>query len=208
MWVAALLALAACATVRPPVPETEADAAVALEFARSTSIFGSADHFTGSPLEDVGKDELYPVRSPDECEVAVLRAGEESFAARLEMLRNAESSIRIQALLFNGDEAGLRIAEILKQKKAEGLDVRVIVDAFSNPALQTQWMFFDLKQHGIEVEGYEALALQWINDVPVPFLQPHFDAGRMDKRFHEKLWLIDTDRPTAGRPISPGAPYE
>lgn len=190
---AALLLFSACATVTPPVPETEADTAAALEFARTTSVFGPDDHFTGSTLEDVGKTELYPVRAPDECEVAVLHSGEDSFAARLAMLKNARSSIRIQALLFNGDEAGLRVAEILKQKKAEGLDVRVIVDAFSNPALQTQWMFFDLKQHGIEVEGYEALALQWLNEVPVPFLTPHYDAGRMDKRFHEKLWLIDTD---------------
>lgn len=189
----ALLLFSACATVTPPVPETEADTAATLEFARNTSMFGPDDHFTGSPLEGVGKTELYPVRPPQDCEVAVLRSGEDSFAVRLAMLKNARSSIRIQALLFNGDEAGLRIAEILKQKKAEGLDVRVIVDAFSNPALQTQWMFFDLKQHGIEVEGYEALALQWINEVPVPFLTPHYDAGRMDKRFHEKLWLIDTD---------------
>jgi len=192
--IAAALLLAAC-TVTPEVPTSTTDTAEALAFARTTSVFGPADHFTGSPLEDVGKTELYPVRPPAECEVAVLRSGEASFAARLEMLKNARSSIRIQALLFNGDEAGLRIAEILKQKRAEGLDVRVIVDAFSNPALQTQWMFFDLKQHGIEVEGYEALALQWLNEVPVPFLQPHFDAGRMDKRFHEKLWLIDTDTP-------------
>jgi hypothetical protein len=36
-------------------------------------------------------------------------------------------------------------------------------------------MFFDLKQHGIEVEGYEALWLQWINEVPVPGAMPHFD---------------------------------
>ena len=192
---ASLLTLAACATVEPPVPESDIDAAAAVEHARSTSVFGPADHFTGSPLEGVGKTELYPVRSPGECEVAVLHSGEDSFAARLDMLKNARSSIRIQALLFNGDEAGLRIAEILKQKKNEGLDVRIIVDAFSNPALQTQWMFFDLKQHGIEVEGYEALALQWLNEVPVPFLQPHYDAGRIDKRFHEKLWLIDTDTP-------------
>ena len=191
----ALLVLAACTTVAPPVPESDTDAAVALEFARTTSVFGPADHFTGSPLDDVEKAELYPVRSPDQCEVAVLRSGEEAFALRLEMLKNARSSIRIQALLFNGDEAGLRVAEILKQKQAEGLDVRVIVDAFSNPALQTQWMFFDLKQYGIEVEGYEALALQWINEVPLPMLTPHYDAGRMDKRFHEKLWLIDTDTP-------------
>ena len=93
--------------------------------------------------------------------------------------------------MFKGDETGLRIAEILKQKKAAGLDVRVIVDAFSNPWLQTQWMYFDLKQNGIEVEGYEAIALQWLNEVPVPKLVPHTDPDALDKRFHEKMWIID-----------------
>ena len=204
--VAALLTaglLAGCATITPPVPQSQGEAAVELEFAHATSVFGSAEDFHGSGLEDVGKAELYPVRGPDECEVAMLESGEGSFAARMEMLRNARHSIRIQALVFKGDESGLRIAEVLKQKKAEGLDVRVIVDAFSNPWLQTQWMFFDLKQHGIEVEGYEALALQWINEVPVPFLTPHYDSGRADKRFHEKLWLIDAET-EQGRGVTGG----
>jgi len=191
---AALLAvglLAACATITPPVPQTPAEIDAELQFAQATSVFGPAEHFHASSLEEVGKAELYPAREPDECEVAMLESGEGSFAARMEMLRNARRSIRIQALVFKGDEAGLRIAEVLKQKKAEGLDVRVIVDAFSNPWLQTQWMFFDLKQHGIEVEGYEAMALQWLNEVPLPALTPHFDPAQPDKRFHEKMWIID-----------------
>ncbi|MDZ7582317.1 MAG: hypothetical protein U5R30_17480 [Deltaproteobacteria bacterium] len=36
----------------------------------------------------------------------------------------------------------------------ETIGVRVIVDAMStmsNPGVQTQWMYFDLKQNGIEV---------------------------------------------------------
>ena len=177
----------------PPVPETPSEVTEELRFARETSVFGSADDYRGSAFEDVGQVELYPVRSTQECQVAVLDSGEGSFAARMDMLRRATVSIRIQTLIFTGDEAGLRIAEVLKQKKAEGLDVRVIVDAFSNPELQTQWMLFDLKQHGIEVEGYEAMALQWVNEVPVPWLTPHYDAGRLDKRFHEKLWLIDAE---------------
>ena len=184
---------AGCATIEPPAPQSVDEVATELEYARSTSVFGPAEDFRGSGLEDIGKAELYPVRGPEQCEVAMLESGEGSFAARMEMLKNATKSIRIQALVFKGDEAGLRIAQVLKQKKAEGLDVRVIVDAFSNPWLQTQWMFFDLKQNGIEVEGYEALALQWVNEVPVPFLTPHYDAGRADKRFHEKLWLIDVE---------------
>ena len=183
--------LAACATVEPPAPQTPEEVAAELQFARTTSVFGPADEFHGSSLPDVGEAELYPVREPAECEVAMLESGEGSFAARMAMLRNARHSIRIQALVFKGDESGLRIAEVLKQKKSEGLDVRVIVDAFSNPWWQTQWMYFDLKQNGIQVEGYEAMALQWLNEVPLPAAMPHYDSSRMDKRFHEKLWLID-----------------
>jgi len=190
---ATVLLIPGCASVGPPVPESPQTAAGAVEQARASSVFGSADDFVGSPFEDVGQSGLFPVRGPGECQVAVLDSGEGSFAARMEMLKQARHSIRIQALVFKGDESGLRIAEVLKQKKADGLDVRVIVDAFSNPELQTQWMYFDLKQNGIEVEGYEALALQWLNEIPVPRLTPHYDAGRMDKRFHEKLWLIDAE---------------
>jgi len=185
--------LAACATTRPAPDTTPEDVAAALDRAGSTSVFGPPEDFLGSGLGDVGRVGLYPVRDPAECEVAVLDSGEGSFAARLAMLKGATRSIRIQALIFNGDEAGLRIAEVLKQKKAEGLDVRIIVDAFSNPKLQSQWLYFDLKQHGIEVEGYEALGLQWLNEVPVPGLMPHYDPARMDKRFHEKLWIIDAE---------------
>lgn len=174
---------------------TPRDAETELSYAKETSVFGPAEHYHGSTLDGVDQVGLFPVHGPNECEVAMLESGEGSFAARMEMLKAARKSIRIQALIFKGDEAGLRITEVLKQKKAEGLDVRVVVDALSNPWLQTQWMLFDLKQHGIEVEGYEALALQWVNEVPIPKLVPHYDAGRADKRFHEKLWLIDAETP-------------
>jgi len=166
-----------------------------LERTKQASMFDPGDSFIGSPLDDVGTTGLFPVRPPAECEVAVLPRGEDSFAVRLDALKRATRSVRIQALIFKGDESGLRVAEILKQKKAAGLDVRVIVDAFSNPWLQTQWMLFDLKQHGIEVEGYEALALQWINELPIPLLTPHFDPAAPNKRHHEKVWIIDGEMP-------------
>ena len=184
--------LAGCATA-PPVVDSESALGVEgfVAEAGSTSVLGEQARFIGSPYEDVGLSGLFPVRGPQQCSVAVLQGGEDSFAVRMRTLKDAKKSIRIQALLFKGDESGLRIAEVLKQKKAEGLDVRVIVDAFSNPWLQTQWMFFDLKQHGIEVEGYEALALQWLNEIPLPELVPHAELDDPNKRFHEKMWIID-----------------
>jgi cardiolipin synthase C len=190
--VAALALLSGCAT--PPSPPNTAGSPALEEFVEetsATSVLGAEASFAGSPYPEVGINGLFPVRGPEECSVAVLQNGEDSLAVRLATLKSAQKSIRIQALVFMGDEAGLRIAGILKEKKAAGLDVRIIVDAFSNPWLQTQWLFFDLKQHGIEVEGYEAMALQWLNEVPIPALTPHFDPAQPDKRFHEKMWIID-----------------
>jgi phosphatidylserine/phosphatidylglycerophosphate/cardiolipin synthase-like enzyme len=79
----------------------------------------------------------------------------------------------------------------LKEKRAQGLDVRVIVDAMSNPDPQTQWMYFDLKQHGIEVEGYETFYLQWLNEMPVTRHDAADGTTNPNKRFHEKMWIID-----------------
>jgi len=186
------LFLAGCATTPGGTgPTTTRSVDELLDRARTTSVFGPASDFEGSQYPDVGLSGVFPVRSPDECNVAVLAGGEDSFAVRMAHLKNADTSIRIQALIFRGDESGLRIAEVLKQKKAAGLDVRVIVDAISNPWLQTQWMLFDLKQHGIEVEGYEALYLEWINEVPLPMVMPHVDLRNPNRRHHEKLWIID-----------------
>jgi len=187
---AGCLATSGCA-VDPRPPAEEPELALYVDEVSDTSVLGPDSDFIGSPLSDVGSGGLFPVHGPENCRIAVLQGGEASFSLRMDVLKKARKSIRIQALVFKGDEAGLRIAEVLKEKKAAGLDVRVIVDALSNPWLQTQWMFFDLKQHGIEVEGYEALALQWINEIPIPFVEPHYDPAQPNKRFHEKMWIID-----------------
>jgi phosphatidylserine/phosphatidylglycerophosphate/cardiolipin synthase-like enzyme len=166
-------------------------------FVKGTSVFGPAKEWVKSELEDVRGTGLFPARPPEHCQVAVIRSGEDSFAVRMELLARAKHTIRIQALIYTGDESGLRVAEMLKQKKREGVDVKVIVDGVNNPSLQTQWMYFDLKQHGIEVEGYEAVGLQLANEVPIPLVTPHYDPALPNKRYHEKLWIIDAGTPSS-----------
>ena len=153
--------------------------------------FGPAQQFVGSPYEEIGFSGLFDVHSAETCRIAVLPNGDDSFAARIQALENADTSVRIQALVFTGDESGLYITELLKAKKAQGLDVRVIVDAMSNPGPQTQWMYFDLKQNGIEVEGYETFYLQWLNELPVTRHDAADKTTDPNKRFHEKMWIID-----------------
>ena len=157
----------------------------------SWSVFGPAEAFEGSPIPEIGRSGLFHARSPRKNWIALLPNGEISFSLRIKTIMEADTSIRIQALTFKGDESGLYIAEILKYKKAQGLDVRVIVDALSNQDYQTKKMYFDLQQHGILVEGYEILGLEWLNeismgssDLPARFADPN-------KRFHEKMWIVD-----------------
>jgi len=156
-----------------------------------SNVFGPAQEFVGSSYEEIGTSGLFDVHSAETCRIAVLPNGDDSFAARIQALKKADTSVRIQALIFTGDESGLYITEILKGKKAQGLDVRIIVDAMSNPGVQTQWMYFDLKQHGIEVEGYESFNLQWLNEMPLATHDAADKTTDPNKRYHEKMWIID-----------------
>jgi len=155
------------------------------------SVFGPEQEFEGSPLPYIGRNGLFEVRSFEKNRIVILPNGEESFSARIKTLMKAGTSVRIQALIFKGDESGLYIAEILKYKKAQGFDVRVIVDAFSNLDPQTKRMYFDLQQHGIDVEGYETFGLEWLNEIPVDTTNSLDASLNLNKRFHEKMWIID-----------------
>jgi phosphatidylserine/phosphatidylglycerophosphate/cardiolipin synthase-like enzyme len=173
------------------MPGSSSEQEIPVEAFSRGDVFGPATDFLGSPFPELGRSGLFPVHDAASTRIAILENGDQAFAARIRSLEAADTSIRIQALIFTGDESGQYIARLLKEKKAGGLDVRVIVDAFSNPSPQTQNLYFDLKQWGIEVEGYEAMLLQWVNELPVPKLVPHTELDQMDKRYHEKLWIID-----------------
>jgi putative cardiolipin synthase len=182
----AFLTLASCGTQRNVAPGSLVTFSV-----RQGSPFGPDHEFAPSPYEEIGRSGLFQVHPARRSRIAVLENGDASFTARVQALERADTSVRIQALIFTGDESGLYIADLLKRKKAQGLDVRVIVDAMSNPGPQTQWMYFDLKQNGIEVEGYETFYLQWLNELPVATHDAPDEKTAPNKRYHEKMWIID-----------------
>lgn len=118
-WMAAgALSITGCATTSG-VPDTRTNEALDryVRETSDTSVLGPDASFIGSPLPDVGLSGLFPAHGPDGCSVAVLDGGEDSFAVRMDALRRAKTSIRIQALVFKGDETGLRVAEVLKERR-------------------------------------------------------------------------------------------
>jgi|GEM_PF-490475 len=174
------------------------------------SVFLGSEHFIGSPLEAYGHKNLFQVHAFGNSEIAILQNGCDAFAARIAAIRNAKKSIRIQSLIFSGDESGLYISEILKQKREQGINVRIIIDELSNPAWRDQMMYYDLQRADIPVEGYEALFLQWVRMLPplkkmiqnalegknALSIDPDkaeipYDPLHANKRYHEKMWIVD-----------------
>lgn len=153
------------------------------------SVLDAGYVWTCSTDDRVGCDGLFALRQASEGDTSTAAPvfGHAALGARLRTLKDAKRSIRIQALIFTADETGLYISKLLQEKKAAGVDVKVIVDAASNLDWQTQWMYFDLKRHGIEVEGYEALYLEWLT------AEKLLDPLHANKRFHDKMWIVDDE---------------
>ncbi|MCC7540434.1 MAG: phosphatidylserine/phosphatidylglycerophosphate/cardiolipin synthase family protein, partial [Deltaproteobacteria bacterium] len=118
----------------------------------------------------------------------LLTNGEASFLERMRLIDSAERSIFIQTLIFKADAVGLETADrLIRRKRARpDLDVRVIVDAFANiQDYDAQMLYFELMDAGIEVQGYEPLYLQWVNEIDTA------DWAAGNKRYHEKYFVVD-----------------
>ncbi len=121
--------------------------------------------------------------------------GEASYLERMRLIDSAERSIHIQALIFKADTAGGAIADRLIARKRENpeLDIRVIVDAYANMQdYDAQMLYFELMDAGIDVQGYEPLYLEWMNEINTE----DWTAG--NKRYHEKYFVIDGERAIVG----------
>lgn len=125
----------------------------------------------------------------------LLTNGEASFLERMRLIDEARSRIYLQALIFKADTVGTETARrLIARKKANPeLDIRVIVDAYSNiQDLNAQILYFEMVNAGIDVQGFEAFYLHWLNEVD----WKDWTAG--NKRYHEKYLVVDGERAVVG----------
>lgn len=103
--------------------------------------------------------------------------GSDKFADLKADLRAARSFINLQYYIFEDDLLGREIAEILKQKAAEGVTVRVIYDHVGSWNVSSRF-FSDLRNHGVEAHPF----------FKVTFLPL---ASKINWRNHRKIVVID-----------------
>ena len=88
--------------------------------------------------------------------VSVLIDGPQTYAAIEAALRAARHHIHIETFIFGADDVGQRFADLLAQKRKEGVEVRVLYDSLGSR--ETPREFFDeLRQQDIEVREFRPM---------------------------------------------------
>ena len=139
----------------------------------------------------------YRKSSQDPVTVGAL-GGERSYIERYFITSNAKKSVDILNLQFMADETGMTLGELLINKRKQGLNIRLYIDAFSvfadgrDPVVQTNSyrLYRKMMAHGIPVWGFQC-------DSKWKLMKQEWDNKRKIKgrswmhRFHEKIWIAD-----------------
>lgn len=113
--------------------------------------------------------------------VDLLVDGEEIFEAMFAAIAAARRTILLETYILEADGPGERLAELLAQKSAQGVDVRVMFDSLGS--FGTDRAYFDaLAGHGVRVREFNPVRpwhrrFRWI----------------FNRRTHRKLLIVDGD---------------
>jgi cardiolipin synthase A/B len=111
--------------------------------------------------------------------VSVLIDGPQTYSAIEAALRAARHDIHIETFIFGAGEIGHRFADLLAQKRKEGVEVRVLYDSVGSR--DTPREFFDeLRRQDIEVREFRPL-----NPLETP------EVWNLHKRDHRKIIVVD-----------------
>lgn len=111
--------------------------------------------------------------------VSALIDGPQTYAAIESDLRAARRHIHIETFIFGADDIGRGFAELLAQKRREGVEVRVLYDSVGSR--ETPKEFFDeMRRQGIDVREFRPT-----NPVKTPLI------WNIHNRDHRKIIVVD-----------------
>ncbi|MGV3525651.1 MAG: phospholipase D-like domain-containing protein [Candidatus Sericytochromatia bacterium] len=94
--------------------------------------------------------------------VELLVDGKEAFAKMRENIATARQSIFVEMFLFHGDETGWDMARQLVEKKKQGVDVKVLLDALGQVTEKGEVVKY-MADNGIDVRLYNKQLFDWEN---------------------------------------------
>lgn len=100
--------------------------------------------------------------------VTLLYSGQEKFDDMFCAIRQAKSSIHLEYFNFRNDSIAFKLFDLLKEKAAEGVEVRALFDGFGNDSNNQPLKKKHIKQlreDGIEIYEFDPVRFPWINHV-------------------------------------------
>jgi cardiolipin synthase len=111
--------------------------------------------------------------------VQLLVDGPQTFAAMRSAIQGARHHVHIETYIFADDALGRKFSDLLIEKRAAGVSVRVLYDAIGS--IDTPGAFFDrLRDNGVEVREFRP-----VNPVKTPLL------WEINHRDHRKIVIVD-----------------
>lgn len=138
---------------------------------RQTSASGSESGEFRRILEAVVDAHLYSKTS-----IEVYSDGEAFYAAELDAIRAATTSINMEAYIFEPGVIGRRFVDSLAERARAGVKVKIVLDAIGCAATSKNY-FRTLTEAGGQVEWYHAV--RW------------YDWTRLNNRTHRELLIVD-----------------
>jgi cardiolipin synthase len=111
--------------------------------------------------------------------VTLLIDGPATYEAMFKAIQNAKDHINLETYIFKDDEVGRRFADLLLQKKSEGVQVNLIYDSLG--CLNTPDAFFQRLRDG----GVSTLEFNPINPLKIRRI------GLVTHRDHRKILIVD-----------------
>jgi putative cardiolipin synthase len=172
----------------------------------STDDSGKRKQGAGSQgTKDTASDSIIPGPVGSEIsQITILQDESELLTSRWHLLNSAKKAVWVQSYIFKGDYTGGQFATKLIELKNKGLDVRVIVDEFTNFQPSTQSLYAESTLKGLKIIGFNPLYESFF--FPLISLGNVAEyLGHKNRRSHEKIFMIDPQDPENGMAIIGGA---
>ncbi len=101
----------------------------------------------------------------DDCQSALLPSARETYADLMEHMAQAEHYIHLEYFIFRRDSIGNALLHLLHQKASEGVDVRLLIDAYGNrksPLPIRSAQLDSIRSLGIKVALFDPIRFPWI----------------------------------------------
>lgn len=115
-----------------------------------------------------------------DCDVRLLPSGKEKFEDMFAAIENAQRFVHLEYFVFRTDSIGMALLQLLEKKAKEGVEVRVLIDAYGNyksPYPLSEGQLNLIRQSGVKIALFDPLRFPWLPN--------------MYHRDHRKIVVVD-----------------